>query len=234
MFTFITRMASAATRYLLALGLAIPLAACVAPIPIKDQAPKVAYSVNRKVAVAVIDSRPDLTVDKKPPTFIGHAHTLFGIPADMQVYPWVALKEEKDFTLAQELEQRIVDALQANGATVVHVKSGANADPASAKRAVLDLDADRVLLITLNKWWVDVNLNWVGSFELDWGYTVAVSDKSGTVMSTFTDSGQDIVKEHASDSPRNMITEAFRARLEKLMDRSEVRTSLLNQTARVQ
>lgn len=108
MFTYLnTRMASAATRYLLALGLAIPLAACVAPIPIKDQAPKVSYSVSRKVAVAVIDSRPDLTVDKKPPTFIGHAHTLFGIPADMQVYPWVALKEEKDFTLAQSLNSEL-------------------------------------------------------------------------------------------------------------------------------
>ena len=223
-----SRSASAAARLLLAVGLAISLAACVAPIPIKDQAPKVSYPVTKKVAVVVIDSRTDLTVDKKPPTFIGHAHALFGIPTDMQIYPWVALKEEKNFTLAQELEQRIVDALQADGATIVPVDRAAHADAASVKRVALGLDADRVLLISIDKWWIDINLSWVGSFELDWGYTVAISDKTGAVIATFADSGKDVVEEKGSDSPRNMITEAFRARLEKLMERSEVRAALWN------
>ena len=49
-----------------------------------------------KIALVVIDARPILKEDKKPPTYIGVAHTVFGIPTDMQVYPWVALKEEKD------------------------------------------------------------------------------------------------------------------------------------------
>ena len=93
-----------------AVGLAILLAACVAPIPIKDQAPKVSYSASEKVAVAVVDSRPILKAETKPATYIGRAHGVFGIPTDMHVYPWVALKEEKGFTLAQELEQRIADA----------------------------------------------------------------------------------------------------------------------------
>jgi len=221
-----SRLVSVVQRSLLALALTISLGACVAPIPIKDQAPKVSYPVTTKVAVAVIDSRTDVTVDKKPPTFIGHAHALFGIPTDMQIYPWVALKEEKNFTLAQELEQRIADALQADGASVVRLDSAAHTDAASVRRVALGSNADRLLFISLDKWWIDINLSWVGSFELDWGYTVAISDKNGAVLASVSDSGRDVVQEKGSDSPRNMITEAFRARLEKLMERTEVRTAL--------
>lgn len=223
----VCRITSITALRLSALGLSVALAACVAPIPIKDQAPKVSYSsANGKVAVVVIDSRPVLKAEKKPPTFIGRAHGVFGIPTDMQIYPWVALKEEKDFTLAQELEQRIADALQGTGANVVRVAAGAHADAVSAKRAAQALDADRILLVTLDEWSVDVNLNWVGSFDFDWGYTVEVSDRAGAQVAMFKDSGQDVVKEHASDSPRNMITVAYRVRLEKLLERPELRTAL--------
>ena len=221
-----SRSASTAMLRLSAVGLAMLLAACVAPIPIKDQAPKVSYSASEKVAVAVVDSRPILKAETKPATYIGRAHGVFGIPTDMHVYPWVALKEEKGFTLAQELEQRIADALQGSGANVVRVETGAHVDAASAKRAALGLDADRILLITLDEWSVDVNLNWVGSFDFDWGYTVEVFDRAGAPVTTFKDSGQDVVEEHASDSPRNMITVAYRERLEKLLERPELRSAL--------
>jgi len=209
-----------------AVSLILPLTACVAPIPIKDQAPKVAYSASEKIALVVIDARPVLKEDKKPPTYIGVAHTVFGIPRDMQLYPWVALKEEKDLTLAQGLEQRIADALQGIGASVVRVDAGAHVDAVSAKRAAQGLDADRIMLITLDEWSVNINLNWVGSFDFDWGYRVEIFDKAGAQITSFKDSGQDVIKEHASDSPRNMITAAWRARLEQLFERPEIRQAL--------
>ncbi|HUK02050.1 MAG TPA: hypothetical protein VLW26_07225 [Steroidobacteraceae bacterium] len=212
--------------------LALLLTACVAPIPIKDQAPKMPYSSSGKTALVVIDSRPVLKEEKKPPTYIGRAHSLFGIPTDMQIYPWVALKEEKDLTLAQELEQRIAESLQAGGANVVRIDAGAHVDAAAAKHAAQALDADRILLISLDKWLVDINLNWVGTFDFDWGYTVEILDRSGAQLAGFTEAGQDQVKEHASDSPRNMITAAYRARLEKLFERPEVRAALAAATAR--
>ena len=96
----------------LATAITLSMAACVAAIPIKDQAPKLSYIVNERVVLALVDVRRELTVDKKPPTYIGIMHIMFGIPMDMQIYPWVALKDEKGFTLAQELEQRISDGLQ--------------------------------------------------------------------------------------------------------------------------
>jgi len=209
-----------------AVTLNLLLAARVAPIPIKDQAPNVTYAASEKIALVVIDARPVLTEDKKPPTYIGVAHTVFGIPADMQMCPWVALKEEKSLTLAQGLEQRIADALEGTGANVVRVDAGAHADAASARRAAQNLDADRVMLITLDEWSVNISLNWVASFDFDWGYNVDIYDKAGAQITSFKDSGQDVVKERASDSPRNMITAAWRARLEKLFERSEVRQAL--------
>jgi hypothetical protein len=221
-----SRIVSSAALRVAAVSLALLLTACVAPIPIKDQAPKVAYSASEKIALVVIDARPILKEEKKPPTYIGVAHTVFGIPTDMHVYPWVALKEEKDFTLAQGLEQRITAALQGIGAGVVRVDAGAHADAASARRAAQGLDADRIMLITLNEWSVNINLNWVGSFDFDWGYGVDIFDKAGAPITSFKDSGQDVIKEHASDSPRNMITAAWRARLEKLFERPEVREAL--------
>jgi hypothetical protein len=207
-------------------GLLTLLAACVAPIPIKDQAPKVSYSVNASIALAVIDSRSILKTEQKPPTFIGRAHGVFGIPTDMRVYPWVALKGEKKFTLAQEIEQRITDALQATGANVVRVDAGARVDAASARHSAQESNVDRIIVITLEEWFVSINLNWVTAFNFDWGYTVGVYDRAGTELAAFKDSGRDVVDEKASDSHRNMITVAYRARLQKLIERAEIRSTL--------
>lgn len=221
-----SRIASIAAVRLAAVGLALMLAACVAPIPIKDQAPRMSYAVTEKVAVVVIDSRPSVKSEGKPPTYIGHAHGVFGIPMDIHVYPVVALKPEKNFTLAQELEQRIAEGLAATGADVVRVDEGAHGNAASAKSAARALSSDRILLITLDEWYVDINLNWVGSFDFDWGYTVEISDTAGAQVAMFKDSGKDEVKLNGSDSARNQITAAYRARLEKLLSRPEVRSGL--------
>jgi hypothetical protein len=101
-------IASIAALRLSAVGLATLLTACVAPISIKDQAPKVSYSANEKVAVAAIDSRPNLTAEKKPPTYIGRAHTVFGIPTDMHVYPWVALKDKRTSRWHRSLNRELL------------------------------------------------------------------------------------------------------------------------------
>lgn len=215
---------------LLRLSSALLLTACVAPIPIKDQAPKVSYSASEKVAVVVIDARPVVKEEGKPPTLIGHAHSVFGIPVDMQLYPWIALKEEKTFTLAQWVERRVADGLQAGGTNVVLVETGAHVDADSGKRAAQGLGAERILLIELDNWFVDINLNWVGSFDFDWAYTVEISDRAAARIVMFKDSGKDVVELHGSDSPRNQITAASRMRLEKLMERPEVRSALSSST----
>jgi hypothetical protein len=45
---------------------------------------KLSYVVNEKVGLALVDVRRELTVDKKPPTYIGTVHGVFGIPQGPQ------------------------------------------------------------------------------------------------------------------------------------------------------
>jgi len=79
------------------------LAGCVANTPLAQQSPDVGYSVKRNVVVAVFDQRPELA-EGKPVTYIGRAHSVFGIPADIQVYPWIAAdKAKKDQSLANAI-----------------------------------------------------------------------------------------------------------------------------------
>jgi hypothetical protein len=144
----------------------------------------------------------------------------------MQVYPWVALENEKKFTLAQELEQRIAEALQNSGASVLRLDASGHTDNEAARHAAQALGADRLLLIDLDAWYVDINTNWVGTFETEWGYTVEVDDQQGVKVSGFKDAGQDSVKLNGSDSARNQITVEFRTRLEKLLDRPEISSAL--------
>jgi hypothetical protein len=117
--------------------------------------------------VTVVDER-DVLAEGKPPTFIGRAHVTFGIPADMQVCPWsVADKAKKDQTLAQELQECIVVALNDEGWQL----SGVDFTKAPSKADAVSLLAARsgqlLLVLSLTKWFVSMNLNWVTASKFD-------------------------------------------------------------------
>ena len=57
------------------------LSGCVTPIPLAQEAPDLGYNVTRPVVVTVIDQR-DVLAEGKPPTYIGRAHGVFGLPSD--------------------------------------------------------------------------------------------------------------------------------------------------------
>ena len=212
----------------LVLAACLLLSGCVTPIPLAQEAPDLSYKSARPLVVAVTDARKYLA-EGKPPTFIGRAHTMFGIPSDMQVYPWfVSDKAKKDQTLAQAIEDRVVVGLADEGWTL----SGAalTAPPTAAEAAALleQRKAQRLLSLALTDWFVSVNLNWVGAFNFDWGYRVEVFDDKGSIVTTFADSGRDVVDMKADESPQNMIKMAFRERLIKILERPELSTTLGN------
>ena len=51
-------------------------------------------------------------------------------------------------------------------------------------------------------------------------------DDKGNVVTTFADSGRDVVDMKADESPQNMIKMAFRERLIKILERPELKTVL--------
>jgi hypothetical protein len=202
------------------------LAGCVTPIPLAQEAPDLSYKSTAAMVVSVVDKR-DILAEGKPPTFIGVAHGAFGIPSDMQAYPWfVSDKARKEQTLAQALEERVVVGLNDEG---WQLTGAALTKPPTKDEAVSLLaarSAQRLLVLSLTQWYVSINLNWVTAFNFDWGYEVEVLDAQGAAIASIKDSGRDVVDMKADDSPQNQIKMAYRDRLIKILERPEVRTAL--------
>lgn len=202
------------------------LGGCVTPIPLEKEAPDLSYKAATAVVVSVLDER-DVLAQGKPPTFIGRAHSVFGIPTDMQVYPWfVSDKARKDQTLAQALEERIVVGLSDEGWQVTGADSTDRQAPDAAAAMLASRGAQRLVVLSITKWFASINLNWVTAFNFDWGYRMEVLDAQGHAVASIADSGRDVVDEKADQSPQNMLKLAFRDRLIKILERPELRAAL--------
>lgn len=220
------RWPGSACTAVIPLLLATLLGGCVTPIPLEKEAPDLSYKATAVVVVSVLDER-DVLADGKPPTFIGRAHSLFGIPADMQVYPWfVSDKARKDQTLAQALEERIVVGLSDEGWQVTSAGSTARLAPDAVVAMLASRGAQRMVVLSITKWFASINLNWVTAFNFDWGYRMEVLDAQGRVVASIVDSGRDVVDEQADQSPQNMLKLAFRDRLIKILERPELKAAL--------
>jgi hypothetical protein len=205
----------------------VVLGGCVTPIPVHDQAITPSYAGPGTLLVAVVDERAEVLKEGKAPTYLGRAHVTFGIPMDINVHPWVNEDSAKKAqTLAQALEERIVVGMNERGWKVV----AANLASAPAAEQIPQLlharGADRLLILRLTAWSVNVNLNWVGSFDFDWGYAVAVLGPQANVLLSFSDTGQDVVELQSSQSPANSVRLAFRARLTTLFERPDLQSAL--------
>jgi hypothetical protein len=216
--------ASFATIILLAAGML--LTGCVTPIPLAQEAPDLSYKVTRPVVLIVIDER-DILAQGKPPTFIGRAHGTFGIPTDMQAYPWfVSEKDKKEQTLAQALEERIAVGLNDEGWQLAAANNAKRPMKDEAVSLLATHNAQRLLVLSIKQWFVSLNLSWVTAFNFDWGYNLDVLDAKGATVASITDSGRDVVDEKADDSYQNQIKLAFRERLIKILERPDLRAAL--------
>jgi hypothetical protein len=86
--------------------------------------------------------------------------------------------------------------------------------------------AQRMVVLSITKWFASINLNWVTAFNFDWGYRMEVLDEQGRVVANIDDSGRDVVDEQADQSPQNMLKLAFRGRLIKILERPELKAAL--------
>lgn len=202
------------------------LTGCVTPIPLAQEAPDLSYKATRPVVVTVVDER-DVLAEGKPPTYIGRAHSVFGIPSDMQVYPWfVSDKAKKDQTLAQALQDRIVVGLSDEGWQITAADYSKPPSRDEVVSLLASRGSDRLVVLSVTTWFVSINLNWVSAFNFDWGYRLEVLDAQGTSVASISDTGRDVVDEKADESPQNMIKMAYRERLIKILERPEVRAAL--------
>lgn len=211
---------------LTALSGVISLAGCVTPIPLEQEAPDLSYKSTYPIVISIVDER-DVLKQGKEPTYIGRAHGAFGIPSDMHTYPWfVTDKGKKKQTLAEAVEERIVFGLNDEGWKMIPSDQAEPTSKAEAKSVLTSNGAHRLLILTITQWFVSVNLNWVTAFNFDWGYRFDVRDEMGDTVSTFSDSGRDVVDEDAKQSPQNTIKMAFRDRLIQILENPQLKSAL--------
>jgi len=202
------------------------LTGCVTPLPLAQETPRLSYKVSRPMTMAVIDER-DALKEGKPPTYIGRVHVAFGIPVDMQTYPWlISDKAKKEQTLAQALEERVILGLNDQGWQLTAGGFSSRPMQDAAVAVVAKQNAQRLVMLSITQWFVSVNTNWVTAFNFDWGYKLEVLDTQGNIAGSITDSGRDVVDAKANDSYQNLIKLAYRDRLVQILERPEVRAVL--------
>ena len=131
------------------------LTACVSPIPLEKQLAQINYQMASPILIAVIDKRKRLSTaeeiekdqkynyddEEKGNTsavrtehFAGRIHGLYGIPSDWTIKNIAPREEDKDKTLAEFLEERIVKGLKKNNWDVkaVHLKTANSAEAQQA------------------------------------------------------------------------------------------------------
>lgn len=208
------------------------LGGCVTPVPVSDQGISPSYVAGSSVLVSVIDERVEVR-EGKPPNFIGRMHLTFGIPADMSVYPIVTEdKANKDQSLAAALEERIVSGFRARGWTAAGAASVSRPGSDQLAEFIHGKGAGRLLLVTLDRWFVSVNTNWVTAFNFDWGVRVEVFDGHGGQLADVRSSGRDVVDAEYNQSYGNHIRLAYKDRLTKILEDPRVRDVLVDAGAR--
>lgn len=212
---------------------ALILSGCVTPIPLSEETPDVSYKSTLPMVISVIDDREYLKEGKEP-TYIGRGHGLYGIPFDMQTWGWfISDKTKKKQPLAEALEERIVEGLNDEGWQLVPAGITKRPSKEESISLIAANHAERLLILTLTNWWVNVNVNWVSDFDFEWGYIVELLNPGGNVVVNTSDSGTDVIDEKASESHQNMIKMAFRERLIQILEQPELKAALTG-TSRTQ
>jgi hypothetical protein len=199
------------------------LSGCVSAIPIKEQVPTPEYVPAKSVIVAVVDERPQLAKGK-PANFIGVVHGAFGIPADWHVYQVLATEKiDKELTLAQWLESRIVNGLSSQGWQVKAVPFKALPTPVEANEMLKQNQASKLMVLVLKDWYFSINLNWVSAFNFDTDTHLHVFDYDAGEVLYKQIKDRDVINENASESSQNNVLRAYRDQLQQIFADPELR-----------
>jgi hypothetical protein len=216
---------------LLALMAITALSGCVSAIPMQEQAPTPEYAPTKSVVIAVVDERPQLAKGKSA-SFIGVAHGVFGIPTDWHVSQVLATeKSDKDLTLAQWLESRIVFGLSNKGWQVKAVVLDALPTSIEASEVLQKSQASELVVLVLKDWYFSINLNWVSAFNFDTDTHMHIfEDGVGEVLYKQIKE-RDVIDEQASESPQNNVLRAYREQLQQIFTDPELRAVAIAEQA---
>ncbi|MDZ4776179.1 MAG: hypothetical protein SGJ23_05265 [Alphaproteobacteria bacterium] len=209
----------------MAAGLLLLLAGCVTPLTAEQQQPMPGYVAPGKTVIGVVEDRAR-TEEGRAPTMLGYARN-YGIPNHWHVKHIVRTpKEDRSKTAAQLLATRIAQGFTAKGSTVEEVAMTAPLSDSDASSLIQSRAADRLVTFVLREWHFDVNLNWVGKFRFDSEIEVLVQRPGEGVVLRQTYKDSQAIQGIGDKSWGNMILEAYKAKLEQIINSPEVRSAL--------
>lgn len=202
---------------------------CVTPMALEEQVPDVGYVPQGVVAIAVVDER-ERVENGKEPTYLGKAHSSFGIPVDWHVKHIVNTEEgDADKTLAEVLQHRLVIGLRRDDWNVISMEDPSRPDVSKASTLHSDLGADVLVTLVLNEWYFSINLNWVSAFNFDTDVDVYVQTVEPAKLTQKNIAERDVIEEQADQSAQNNILEAYRNQLVQVFDDPEIRAAIIRE-----
>lgn len=202
------------------------LTGCVSAIKLEQQIPTANYVPSDKVLISVVDERKKVKAGKDK-TFIGVAHSTFGIPVDWHVGNLIATeKADKGKNLSEWLEHRIIHGLNKNGWNTEIVNLDNSEDDSEINSILKENDAAKLIKLTLHEWYFSINLNWVSAFNFDTDTAIEVFKLEDGKLLSKKIKERDVVDESAKESPQNNVLRAYREQLKQILNDPDIEKSL--------
>lgn len=155
---------------------------------------KIIVPTEGTLALAVLDSRPDVVSGERQETFVGLSRSLYGIP-----YP-AHTQSRKPF--AQELGNTIVRALKLGDTKSEHVFVSPYKGRSGATDALKATGASRLLLLEIKDWWSDKLVH----TDLHYDLVLSVLDSKGGELGSSSAIGHDELGKRQRPERRDLLT----------------------------
>lgn len=184
-------------RSLLAIGIAsifYGAAATAAPPVFKPF--RLELPTEESVALAVLDSRPDVLSGERRESFSGFSRSLYGIP-----YPDHVPRKKP---LADHVADHLARAFQIGRAPVQIVKVSPFEGPAGAVEALRSSSATRLLLLEIKDWWSDTLIH----TDLHHDLKLSIFNEEGQELGVANSVGHDELGKENRPERRDFMTAA--------------------------
>ena len=213
-------------KLILSILFCIYLTGCVTPLSLDEQTPKVNYVENEKVLIGIVDERKKVKAGKAD-TFVGVAHSSFGIPINWHVSDILSTEKlDKKKNLSNWLEYRIVTGLNSKGWHAESVYLNNNESESEINSILKENEAKTLIKLTLHEWYFSINLNWVTAFNFDTDTTFDIYHLENGAVLTKQFKERDVIEESANESPQNNVLRAYRDQLEQMFNDPQIKEAL--------
>jgi hypothetical protein len=169
------------------------------------------------IAVATLDQRPDILSGTCPPTYVGVQRAGFG-------NPW-RVNTVSDLPLAEDVTKAVSESLAKKGFKPTPVIVAYTLSEQQAKQALAAKQAERSILIVINKWESDTYMN----IGLNYDLGLIVLGSNQTMLAETSAAENKTISGSFWDPPsaaKEQIPIAFKQALEKLLNDPKIIAAL--------